>query len=711
MLTINSVITTTALNWNIAEIPPRLWLSESPISGTVAPEGSAGVVVTFTAPAGAGVYTTSLRVISDNPDRAQVNVPVTLTVQTGPAGPDIQVGPPVLQTVLSESDTATRTLNIGNVGDTPLNWNLAENPNRPWLAQAPVSGTIAPAGSTGVVVTFTAPAGVGVYTTSLRIASNDPDEPQVNVPVTLTVQTGPAEPDIQVGPPVLQAVLGGGDTATKTLNIGNVGAAPLNWNLTENPNRPWLAQAPISGAVAPAGSTGVVVTFTAPAGAGVYTATLQVASNDPDEPQVKVPVTLTVQTGPAGPDIQVGPPVLQAVLGGGNMITRTLTIGNVGNAPLNWNLAENPNRPWLAQAPVSGTVAPAGSTGVVVTFTAPTGAGVYTTSLRVASNDPDEPQVNVPVTLTVQAPDIEVSPAMLTPVLNSGDTATETLTVHNVGTTDLIWKLTEVLTATWLTEVPTNGVVAPSGSDDVVLTFDATSLTADTYTTTLRIISNDPGESQVKVPVTLTVQDFAAPAADFSATPVTGVVPLTVTFTDLSANIPTSWSWSFGDGMTSTLQNPGHTYEAAGVYTVTLIAANDTGSDTEIKPDYIVVGSSTSITPTTSTSSTLDGPEEDLIVDFADPVITSTIEFTITPTVFFTVTWTRETAVRMQVASEVYNCAVIEHAPFERGVDYVLELQPGGKTVAGGDVEPLSFTFTVSEEFERIFLPLVIRNS
>ena len=41
-----------------------------------------------------------------------------------------------------------------------------------------------------------------------------------------------------------------------------------------------------------------------------------------------------------------------------------------------------------------------------------------------------------------------------------------------------------------------------------------------------------------------------------------------------------AWSWSFGDGGTSTAQNPSHTYTAAGTYTVTLTASNAYGNDT-----------------------------------------------------------------------------------------------------------------------------------
>ena len=81
----------------------------------------------------------------------------------------------------------------------------------------------------------------------------------------------------------------------------------------------------------------------------------------------------------------------------------------------------------------------------------------------------------------------------------------------------------------------------------------------------------------------------SAPVAAFSGTPTSGEYPLDVTFTDESLYNPTSWSWDFGDGNTSTAQNPAHTYSAAGTYTVSLTATNEYGSDTETKTDYITV--------------------------------------------------------------------------------------------------------------------------
>jgi len=77
------------------------------------------------------------------------------------------------------------------------------------------------------------------------------------------------------------------------------------------------------------------------------------------------------------------------------------------------------------------------------------------------------------------------------------------------------------------------------------------------------------------------------PTADFGAHPTSGVVPLTVQFTDQSTGEITSWAWDFGDGNTSTVQNPSHTYATLGNYTVSLTVTNSGGSDTETRTDYI----------------------------------------------------------------------------------------------------------------------------
>ncbi|AMR26767.1 hypothetical protein A0257_06355 [Hymenobacter psoromatis] len=69
------------------------------------------------------------------------------------------------------------------------------------------------------------------------------------------------------------------------------------------------------------------------------------------------------------------------------------------------------------------------------------------------------------------------------------------------------------------------------------------------------------------------------PTAAFAASTTT-VCAGAVQFTDQSTGAPTGWLWNFGDGTTSTAQNPAHTFATAGTYQVTLTATNAVGSST-----------------------------------------------------------------------------------------------------------------------------------
>jgi PKD repeat protein len=81
------------------------------------------------------------------------------------------------------------------------------------------------------------------------------------------------------------------------------------------------------------------------------------------------------------------------------------------------------------------------------------------------------------------------------------------------------------------------------------------------------------------------------PVANFNADKTVVYEGDSVQFTDLSSYSPTSWSWTFAGGTPSSspLQNPVVTYNTEGTYTVTLVATNAEGSDTETKVGYITV--------------------------------------------------------------------------------------------------------------------------
>jgi PKD repeat protein len=85
------------------------------------------------------------------------------------------------------------------------------------------------------------------------------------------------------------------------------------------------------------------------------------------------------------------------------------------------------------------------------------------------------------------------------------------------------------------------------------------------------------------------IERDAPPIADFVGLPQEGTEPLTVQFTNLSTGTWESLHWDFGDGSSSTNENPSHTYQNDGTYTVSLYLQMTDGESEEIKYDYIVV--------------------------------------------------------------------------------------------------------------------------
>ena len=143
---------------------------------------------------------------------------------------------------------------------------------------------------------------------------------------------------------------------------------------------------------------------------------------------------------------------------------------------------------------------------------------------------------------------------------------------------------------------------------------------AGTYAVSLTVSDGTCGDSVTKQGY---VTVGAVPIADFSGTPTSGTAPLAVQFTDLSSGGVTSWSWDFGDGGTSTAQSPSHTYQAAGTYSVTLVASNACGSDSASKVGYVTVTEPT--TPTTMHVADIVVVRENLSQGFKRAVATVTV--------------------------------------------------------------------------------------
>lgn len=110
---------------------------------------------------------------------------------------------------------------------------------------------------------------------------------------------------------------------------------------------------------------------------------------------------------------------------------------------------------------------------------------------------------------------------------------------------------------------------------------------AGIYPVTLRTFNGS--DSSISAPKYIAVDMIA----DFSVKNGTGNSELLVQFLDESLGAPTSWLWDFGDGITSTEQNPSHRYTEPGQYSVSLTASSESGvgsyTDTIVKTDVVTV--------------------------------------------------------------------------------------------------------------------------
>ncbi len=113
--------------------------------------------------------------------------------------------------------------------------------------------------------------------------------------------------------------------------------------------------------------------------------------------------------------------------------------------------------------------------------------------------------------------------------------------------------------------------------------------------------------------------------ADFTSTPISGLAPLNVQFTDISTGDITSWAWDFDNdsNVDSTLQSPANTYNNPGVYTVSLTITGPEGSDTETKIDYITVVNTPPVADFTALPLNGDAPLNVQFTDTSSGVITS----------------------------------------------------------------------------------------
>jgi Zn-dependent metalloprotease len=202
----------------------------------------------------------------------------------------------------------------------------------------------------------------------------------------------------------------------------------------------WLSADTISGIVPAGSSTDIEVTFDATGlDGGDYDANIVINSNDPEDPEVTVPVNLQV-TGI--PDISITADTIGfGSLYVGASVTDTLVISNEGTDVLTVNNISSDNEDFTIDS-TNFILSPGENQDVLVTFT-PDTEGEILGTLTITSDDPDESTVFAALHGEgLIPPEISVSPDSLNAIIRlCNDSLTLPLTIHNIGGSDLTFEI------------------------------------------------------------------------------------------------------------------------------------------------------------------------------------------------------------------------------------------------------------------------------
>ncbi|HYV84597.1 MAG TPA: choice-of-anchor D domain-containing protein [Patescibacteria group bacterium] len=370
-------------------------------------------------PEAASVLEGTLHLVSNDPDTPDTAVRLR---GVGLSPPVAQIGPTSLSFALLTGQSDQATVAVRNTGGSDLTFQVS-TPVSTWLNVGPVSGVAPAGGEVDIVVRVDATGlAAGAYGADLMIVTNDSVQPQTSVPVRLSVTGAPRI--ALLGAPVTLVSLMDYSIDGLTRHVFTMPAPPpVDATLSLQVNGDFRTPTEMASLTAEGfgfgtvGSTGFdcgvgrgsfpvpVAVMRALVADGRIEATVQNSADVSPSCQVNThQVTLAYRT-PIG-SLDFG------TLTVGTSATLTLTARNVGADPLILTEVSTDDPAFGAVA--SATSLPAGAeTSIAVTF-APVSGGTFAGRLRVRSNDPDRPEMEVSLTGTAAtAPLAQLSPASL----------------------------------------------------------------------------------------------------------------------------------------------------------------------------------------------------------------------------------------------------------------------------------------------------------
>ncbi|MBN1889177.1 MAG: DUF11 domain-containing protein [Thermoflexales bacterium] len=451
---------------------------------------------------------------------------------------------------------------------------------------------IGASGEVSFTVRVDTPLDDGTMITNVATVASDQTRPAPSNVVTNITSV----PVVATSPLAFDVALSPSQATTRALTIGNVGSADLAWSLVEISEASWLYTSPTGGVVAASESAQVVMTFTAPFTAGAYTTLLRITSSDPNEPQVNIPVTLTVM-GVYG--VVIEPPA--AALSGDprQAITHTLRLTNTGNTPDTFMLARSGNN-WTTDvsSPVGPLAAGAGTDVQVVVHIPVDAIGGASDVVTIQAASQGNPSSLASAALTTTANPIYG--VMLDPSTAEGNNApggqvVYTLTVRNTGNVTDSFSLNAA--GTWVTSIASDAVsLPPSGITSITVTVVVPTAASDGDhdAATITVASqSDPSVSDASILTTTAIVGcIPVGGVNLGFAPAVLKIGQVVTFTASVAQgtSPVTYTWDLGDGSMVSGSIVNHTYQVINTYRVVVTATNLCGSPITATQELVVTG-------------------------------------------------------------------------------------------------------------------------
>ncbi len=523
------------------------WLAAGPASG--ATNGTITAVVDTTGLA-SGTYRGAIQV---NGAGNSVVVPVTLTVTSSA---QLVVDPPTVTFNLQKGQTppSNQVITVNSTG-AAFAFQSAVTSITPagatWLSGGVTTGTTPSALTLGVNSAAAAALANGTYNATLTFSGQPgvnpapPTNPTVNV--VLNVSDNPL---FNVSPQTLDFVV--------PVNSAPPAIRPVAVTATDNSSRAFTANATTSSGgnwllVGPtAGNTPTNLNVqVAPLGlgVGVYEGTIQVSvpalSPNPQSVRVRLIVqpAATIAAAPASLSFT-------QASGGAPPAAQTINVTSTGTANFQVTTSTASGGAWLSVNPTGGS-AP-GTLSVSVNGSS-LAAGTYTGSIGISSSDVNNGPVVIPVTFTVTAPALTLTPASVTLLAPPGSTTPVTQQVAvAAGTSAFVAQASTTSGGSWLSVTPQTGT-APA---NVTVSANPTGLPAGTYQGFVTFTAAGVANSPQTLPVTLNVATAPPPGRQVLSQIADGQGwKTTITLVNLDT-VPATFTLNFFAGDGSILRLP-----------------------------------------------------------------------------------------------------------------------------------------------------------